>query len=248
VIIDGEKLENAKFDSRKSVVQQLSGHPDVFELAELSICYENIRAYRDWSFGRNQSIRLPQSASQKNDFLNEDYRNLGLILNKIKFDLPTKRKIIEELQRFVPTATGFDTLVQAGTIQIYLEEGEFSTPAIRLSDGTLRYLTLLTILCDPKPPGLVCIEEPELGLHPDIIPEIARLIQEASKRCQLIITTHSQTLVDAFSEQPEAIVVCEHGEDGTKMGRLPPELLKEWLQTYSLGELWSRGHLGGNRW
>jgi len=95
---------------------------------------------------------------------------------------------------------------------------------------------------------LICIEEPELGLHPDVMPEISRLLLEASERTQIIVTTHSSTLVDALSDQPDAVIVCEKRNQKTQMVRLEKEPLAEWLEKYSLGELWRRGKLGGNRW
>jgi predicted ATPase len=112
----------------------------------------------------------------------------------------------------------------------------------------LRYLALLAILCDPNPPPLVCIEEPDLGLHPDVLPTLADLLREASERCQLIVTTHSSTLVDAMTSTPEAVIVCEKGEDGSVFRRLDREQLKPWLEKYRLGALWTRGDIGGNRW
>ena len=111
-----------------------------------------------------------------------------------------------------------------------------------------RYLCLLAILCDPDPPPLICIEEPELGLHPDVLPKLADHMLEASKRTQLIVTTHSDVLVDAMSEHPEAVVVCEKHHGSTKMTRLSADALKVWLEKYRLGELWIRGELGGTRW
>ena len=121
-------------------------------------------------------------------------------------------------------------------------------PATRLSDGTLRYLCLLAILCDPDPPPLICIEEPELGLHPDVLPKLADHLLAASRRTQLIVTTHSDVLVDAMSEQPESVVVCEKHHGATAMTRLAADDLQVWLQKYRLGELWIRGELGGTRW
>ena len=120
--------------------------------------------------------------------------------------------------------------------------------ATRLSDGTLRFLFLLTILLDPAPPGLIVIEEPELGLHPDLIPKIAELLVSASKRTQLIVTTHSRVLIDALGEDPESVVVCEKHDGQTTFERLDGERMKEWLEKYSLGDLWSKGEIGGNRW
>ena len=121
-------------------------------------------------------------------------------------------------------------------------------PATRLSDGTLRYLCLLTILCHPNPPPLICLEEPELGLHPDILPDLVGLMRKASERCQLIVTTHSDVIVDALTDTPESVVVCEKHDGSTTMKRLDAGDLAHWLKDYRLGELWSSGELGGNRW
>ncbi|HYR09150.1 MAG TPA: AAA family ATPase, partial [Longimicrobium sp.] len=134
-------------------------------------------------------------------------------------------------------------------LQLYIEEeGGRLIPSTRLSDGTLRYLCLLAILCHPSPPPVIGIEEPELGLHPDILPTVAELLRKASERTQLFVTTHSDTLVSALSDVPESILVCEATPDGTTMKRLEAEPLREWLEKYSLGEIWRMGEIGGNRW
>ena len=138
--------------------------------------------------------------------------------------------------------------IEGGTVQVFLREGDITVPATRLSDGTLRYLCLLAILCHPKPPPLVCIEEPELGLHPDILPGLAALLREASDRCQVIVTTHSDVIVDALTDTPESVVVCEKNEGQTTLKRLDKDDLSEWLKLYQLGELWASGGIGGNRW
>ena len=87
-----------------------------------------------------------------------------------------------------------------------------------------------------------------MGLHPDLLPSLASLLIEASHRVQLIVTTHSDTLVDALSHVPEAVVVCEKVEGCSQMRRTSPEELSDWLTTYGLGQLWRRGDIGGNRW
>jgi len=133
-------------------------------------------------------------------------------------------------------------------VQVFFSEGDFTIPATRLSDGTLRYLCLVAILCDPQPPPLVCIEEPELGLHPDILPRLADLLISAAERTQLIVTTHSDILVDALTERPDAVVLCEKHEGHTTLRRLDPAELSQWLEKYRLGQLWTKGQLGGNRW
>ena len=112
----------------------------------------------------------------------------------------------------------------------------------------MRYLCLLAILLHPEPPSLIGIEEPELGLHPDLLPGLADLLVEASERTQLIVTTHSDVLVDALTERPESVVVCEKNDGQTEMRRLDKADLDKWLKEYRLGDLWTSGELGGNRW
>ena len=133
-------------------------------------------------------------------------------------------------------------------MQVFFTEGDFVIPATRLSDGTLRYLCLLAILCDPEPPPLICIEEPELGLHPDILPKLGDLLRAASQRTQIIVTTHSDILVDTMTDTPAAVVVCTRTQGQTLMERLNTVDLAEWLKRYRLGQLWTKGEIGGNRW
>ena len=93
---------------------------------------------------------------------------------------------------------------------------------------------------------MVCIEEPELGLHPDALALIADLLVEASTRMQLLVTTHSDSLVAAMTNQPNTVVACERPGAGTELRRLDPEKLAGWLDEYSLGDLWRMGELGAN--
>lgn len=180
--------------------------------------------------------------------LSEDFSNLGLFLNRLRRTPSAKRAFLEVLSEIYDGVDDFDISVEGNTVQVYLHEGEFTIPAIRLSDGTLRYLCLLAILLDPTPPPLICIEEPELGIHPNIINKLADLLKEASTRTQLIVTTHSQQLVDNFTESPEDIVVCEKRSGQTTLERLDAKEMSIWLDKYSLGDLWSSGEIGGNRW
>jgi predicted ATPase len=208
--------------------------------------YSRIAIYREWSFGRYTPPRQEQKADLRTDSLMTTCENLALVLNK--FRLTGRKRLVESLRALYPEIQDFNVQVEAGRVQLFLEENNYSIPATRLSDGTLRYLCLLAILCHPDPPPLVCIEEPELGLHPDVMPELARLLIEASKRTQIIVTTHSDILVDAMTEHPELVVVCEKHEGRTIMRRLKKEDLSVWTDKYRLGQLWTKGQLGGTRW
>jgi predicted ATPase len=241
------RREDLRLD--QSVLSQRKD-PDLYpELTYLNEQFSRIRLYREWNLGRYTPPRMPQKTDLPNDFLLEDCSNLGMVFNQLKKLIGTQ-KIISKLQKFYEPVEEVDIDLTGGTVQIFFREKGLnrSISATRLSDGTLRYLCLLTILLHPSPPPLICIEEPELGLHPDILPAIAELLIEASQRTQLIITTHSEALVSALSEIPESILVCDRDDKGTSMKRLELDNLKDWLNNYSLGDLWRMGEIGGNRW
>ena len=223
--------------------------PDMYPaITYLADTYAKWRIYREWAFGRNTVFREPQRADMRNDRLEEDFSNLGLFLSRMKRTPKAKKAILDGLQDLYEGITDFEPIVEGGSVQLFFSEGDFSIPATRLSDGTLRYLCLLAILCDPEPPPLVCIEEPELGLHPDILPKLADHLVRASSRTQLIVTTHSDILVDAMTECPESVIVCERRDGRTEMRRLREEELTGWLEKYRLGQLWTKGQIGGTRW
>ena len=243
------RLSRDSIEPDRSILAQRRD-PDTYpEVAWLASSYENVRIYREWAFGRAAVFREPQKADMRNDVLEEDFSNLGLFLNRLKTKFPAaKRAILAGLKDLYDGIHDFDVLIEGSTVQVFFTEGDFSIPATRLSDGTLRFLCLLAILCDPEPPPLICIEEPELGLHPDILPTVADLLKAASERTQLIVTTHSDILVDAMTETPECVVVCEKHDGKTEMSRLLSADLAVWLEQYRLGALWIKGQLGGKRW
>ncbi len=248
---DGGKRQLRREDVApdESILSQRKDPDQYPELAHLGDEYGKVRLYREWSFGRNSVFRSPQSADLPSDRLEEDFSNLGLFLNHLRGVPKAKNTIIQHLQDLYAGLDDFDVRIKGGTVEVFLTEGDFIIPASRLSDGTLRYLCLLAILCDPEPPALACIEEPELGLHPDILPKIADLLVAASERTQLVVTTHSDMLVDAMTERPEAIVVIEKHDGKTQAKRLEAnDELSEYLKTYRLGDLWLRGLVGGTRW
>ncbi|HEX9735924.1 MAG TPA: AAA family ATPase [Thermoanaerobaculia bacterium] len=209
--------------------------------------YERIGLYRSWTFGPGSGVRREQSAQGRSDVLSDGSENLALVLSRIRAG--AKIALIDSLRKLFDGIVDVHLTVDGGNVLLFLEESDGrEIPATRLSDGTLRYLSLLAILLHPDPPPLVAIEEPELGLHPDVIPHLAELLVSASSRMQLVVTTHSRMLVDALGDHPSTIVVCEKENGESRMERLDPDTLKTWLEKYSLGDLWSKGELGGNRW
>ncbi len=247
--VEFKKTKLGKVASDQSILSQERGsaYP---ELTSLSSLLDRIAFFRDWNLGRLAALRLPQRTDLPEDFLLENAGNLSLVLNHLQHQPAIWHALLERLKDFHEDLENVTTKVQGGTVQAFfhLRGLESPIPASRLSDGTLRYISLLTILCHPAPPPLICIEEPELGLHPDMMNTMAKLLIEASKRTQLIVTTHSAMLISGLSEVPEAVVVCERYPNGTRLSRLDPEKLKWHLERNLLGEIWTMGEIGGNRW
>jgi predicted ATPase len=171
-----------------------------------------------------------------------------MVLSDLLSRPTTKERLLDGLKRFNENFEDIRPEVISGYVETRFHERGLSASisSTRLSDGTLRYLCLLAILCHPTPPPLVCIEDPELGLHPSVIPFLAEMMIDAAERTQLMVTTHSEMLVHSLGQQPEAIVVCEKDVHGTHLRRLDPEQLKPWMEKYTLDELWSMGEIGGN--
>jgi predicted ATPase len=115
--------------------------------------------------------------------------------------------------------------------------------AADLSDGTLRFLFLLTVLAGPAPTSIVAIDEPETGLHPSMLPIIAEYAVDAARRTQIILTTHSPQFLDAFQDTVPTTTVVEWAEGETRLKTISRETLEYWLREYSLGTLFRTGEL-----
>ncbi len=112
-----------------------------------------------------------------------------------------------------------------------------------LSDGTLRFLFLLTVLSHPEPAALIAIDEPEAGLHPSMLPILAEYAGTASERTQVVLSSHSPEFLDAFTELSPRVTLC-HWEDGqTFLFQIDEGLLDRWLSQYRLGHIFTRGDL-----
>ena len=222
-----------------------SGKTDQYpELAYLSTFYEGINLYGSWEFGRSAGIRGAQRSDVRPSPLTENLSNLGMFLNRLAPYPAARARLTAHLTELYEGITDFELYFDPSSVQLLFTEGDYSIPASRLSDGSLRYLFLLAALLDPEPPKFLGIEEPELGLHPDLLPKLAALLVDASSRCQLVVTTHSDLLVDALSEHPESVVVCEKHDGRTSMRRLDRSDLTRWLERVRAGAALDQGEAG----
>ena len=235
----------------KTVLSEIRNPAEYPALTETARLLSAIKVYRSWHIGRNSPVRHPQRTDGDPNFLEEDFSNLALVVN----DLLSRRlepSLNDYLKRFYESYESLHPRIFGNTIELIVNETGMSgaLPASRMSDGTIRFIALLAILCHPEPPPLICIEEPEIAMHPDSLGLIAELLRKASERTQIIVTTHSPQLVDLFSDEPDMVVVCErdrHPEKGTQFNRLSREKLEDWLVDYTLGDTWMRGAVGGVR-
>ena len=239
-------LSSRSLASDQSVLKQLQDPVGYPEITSLGSEFGLISAFREWMFGPSSGSRTPQRADDPPNELLPDARNLALILNEIRHR--DDRAFDAAMKRFLPRYERASTRIVGGSVQLYLHEGGLSDPipATRVSDGTLRFLAMLIALYAPTPPSLLCIEEPELGMHPDAVSLLAELFVEASERTQLVVTTHSDALLSGLGDKVESVLVCENDGHGTTIERLDSERLAFWLKDYTLGDVWRIGEIGGN--
>ena len=255
----GEAVEKAGADHREEVYwyYQLEGcRPTIYgrtgdaeryrEVTGVDEAFSDIRIFNEWTPGRHTPRPDARPESLPEDRMFPDGQESALVLNRMAHGGRTR--LNDLLKRFFPRFERLSIRDSKGTEQLHLHESGFEAPipATRLSDGTLRFVTLLATLLSPSPPPLLCIEAPERGLHPDAAALLAEVLVEASRRMQLVVTTHSDALVSALSDQPDTVVACERPGAATELSRLDPAKLASWLADYCLGDLWRMGALGAN--
>ena len=237
-------VEHDDLNERASILSQCRSPQLYPELTHLVDSFSQIKIYREWDVGRKSSLRRHQRADLPGGQLLPNADNLYMVLSRIRNEPALKSQILELVEELDCHFKDFGLEVIAGSMQAIIQDDDYVIPASRLSSGTLRFLCLIAVLCNPESGPLVCIEEPELGLHPSVLPVVADLLVDASERTQLIVTTHSQMLVDALTHTPESVVVAIRGDEGTRLERLRRGDLEVWLKKYGLGDLWRIGEIG----
>jgi predicted ATPase len=213
--------------------------------------FNAMQFYADPVFGRNSQIRRPQSTALPNLVLAEDGSNLALVLNRVLKQPGARERITMLVKQVFPYVSSVDTSTANNRIEVEVVENGWSTRSTRLSDGTMRWIFLITLLLDRGTTGPVFLDEPDLGLHPDALRELAKLLKEASEYKQIIVATHNVTLMDHFTDRPEAVVAFdfEEGKDGRAHNSVFKRVEKDAVpEGMLLGEAWQRGLVGGVRW
>ncbi len=182
-----------------------------------------------------------------NQYLRFDASNIAPYLLSLKTEKEKTYWDIVETIRLVAPFFG-DFILKPNELEkvrlLWTQKGsDYPLKPHHLSDGTLRFICLVTALLQPTPPSTIIIDEPELGLHPYAIAILSELIKSASKRTQLIISTQSPALVDCF--EPQDIIVVDRKNGASTFKRLNKTELSSWLDDYSLGELWQKNVISG---
>lgn len=212
---------------------------------------EDLASYRVYHFHDTSSSALVKQTGDLNDnqFLQTDARNLAAFLYWMKLKRPDHLRMIEEvIQQIAPFFDRFElTPSRNNEDKIRLEWREQGSEsyfnAHQLSDGTLRFICLATLLLQPEVPRMVLLDEPELGLHPASIVLLAELLKQTSQRSQLLVATQSVTLINQLD--PVDVFVADRVERATVFKHLAKEDLSQWTGAYGLGELWEKNVLGG---
>jgi predicted ATPase len=203
--------------------------------------------HHDLHVDRFSTVRQP-ATTQHTTHLDADGGNLAPFLHTAYTSNREFRRLIDDGMRagFGDEYEKLDFLPAAASqIELAVLWKSSSQPHVArdLSDGTIRYLLLLAALSNPDLPSLIAIDEPEVGLHPSMLPIIAEYAVSASERTQVILSSHSAEFLDAFSEYMPDVTVCVWEDGQTHLLSLPYNALEEWLKSYRLGQLFTRGEL-----
>jgi predicted ATPase len=216
-----------------------------------------LKIWRQYHFHDAGDTAAVKGIHQANDTLRlkSDAANLAAYLKHLKqtpFYESSYQRIVETIRLAAPFFGDFVFRDGLEHVQLeWTERGQPDTPwkANVLSDGTLRFMCLATLLLQPDSllPDTILIDEPELGLHPYAIDLLADMLKRAAETKQIIVSTQSAELLSSF--QPEDVIVVDRKMDAvssfSEFKRLESGDLKGWLEDYTLGELWKRNILGG---
>lgn len=242
-------------------IQLGSGHAESLAPAQLNGSHHprmmyhyivpSIRDWRVYHFHDTSDVAAIKRIGAINDnlFLRPDAGNLAAFLLRLQVEHRAAYERIRDTIRLVMPS--FDDFLlrpwpyEPSSIALEWRErgSDFPFLAHQLSDGTLRFICLATLLQQPQLPSTILIDEPELGLHPYALNLLASLIKSAATRTQLIIATQSVPLIDLL--ELEDLLIVERSERQSVFKRLSPAEYEHWLEDYSLGELWMKNVLGG---
>jgi predicted ATPase len=225
-----------------SQVPKLYRQPDDFRRVLSAVSY-----YHVLDVGPRAPVRLPQPMKPAISPGGNGEDLVSFLYSLRETDQDRFESIVDSMRAGFPT---FESLsfppVAAGTLAMTWKDRDFRTPLYmsELSEGTLRFLWLVSLLQSPSPSTITMIDEPEVSLHPQLLSLLVELMQEASRRTQLIVATHSDRLIRFL--KPEEVVVLDQNEEGLATATWADSFdIEDWLEEYSLDDVWRMGCIGG---
>jgi predicted ATPase len=236
-----------------------AGHQE--SLIELAAARGDLTARRLWHFldrsrvyhflDTSPAARVRQYSYAGNDrWLWPDAANLAAVLYRLQLHRrDTYDRIVSTVRQIAPFFADFSLRPRPQGSDITLDWRHHGSDLIfgphQLSDGTLRAICLVSLLLQPTDelPYLIIVDEPELGLHPYALNDVASLFRAAANHSQVLISTQSSTFLDNF--EPEDIIVVEHDGEQSSFARQTADSLSPWLEDYSIGEVWEKNVMGG---
>ncbi len=246
---NGLDKQYKNLDGRESVLSMLFGLESPEYVLYIKKSIASIAVYDHFDTRRESKIRQAIFPTQDSRLFSNG-SNLTQLLNTIKInDKNNYRKIIEKLKGINDNFIGIDFKQVGGSIELMLEEKGFnkSIHVSHISDGTLKFLCLLSIFFNKQRGKFVCIDEPELGLHPDMIHTLTSSIRETSNDTQYLITTHSDIVLDGF-EIEKIRIFGKNDNNSTIVKSFTQKDFEGWYEEFEVGQMWRMGDIGGNRW
>lgn len=214
----------------------------------------SVRAYQFHDTSGWSPLRLAASVDNSRR-LTSDGGNLPAFLLSMSQSPDGERhfRLIErQIQRVLPEFGGFDLAGDASSGRVALNWKSRANPEYvfgphQLSDGSLRFIALATLLLQPAAtaPRVIVIDEPELGLHPVALSELAGMVKKAARHSQVVLSTQSPQLIDEFSAKEIRVVEMNPDSGASQIRALSESALSEWLKEYSPSELWEKNLIGG---
>jgi len=247
--ISFQKYESNEISGQELVLKQINDPNRYLPTFTLRKAIETMAVYNNFEVGENSRLRRPADFSTSVR-LKKNGENLTQMLNELKLNHSFDFEKLEEAFRNVsPSYREIVISNLYGQSYLSLREKNLKKTigALHISDGSLRYLLLESIFFNPNRGCLVAIDEPERGLHPDMIKSVGDMLKQASRDCQIIVATHSPHLLNQF--ELEDVIVFEKDEENKAVVKKVSEAdFEEWEGAFLPGQMWLRGLIGGKRW
>jgi predicted ATPase len=240
---------SVQFKEQELVLRQISDPYRFLPLYVLKSMIESLAVYDYFDTTLHSAIRTPVSYGTEVRLLPSG-ENLVQILNRIKSNYSLQYEKIERLLTNVNPNfkdINFDFIGSKFIIALREKNLAKTVGAEHISDGTLRFLLLLSILYNPDRGGLICIDEPETGLHPDMINTVTEAIKEASRDSQILIATHSPLLLNSF-ELEDCMIFEKNTQNESVVYRKSESDFPDWNDDFLVGQMWLSGKIGAKRW